>query len=217
MRSRCPVKTRSFLWAGLWMFLSGCIGPATPRQDIAYYTFVYPPPQAAATTRTTAVLQIDPFTAAAPFDTEKIVYEPDPYRREVYHYHRWESNPADLVSYHLARDLKASGRFAAVLTTPGRLSATHFLSGTVDEIYEHDSPSGWQAVLGITVTLSMAGERTADQTILFQKSYRNSELSTSRSPLAVVTAMSAAMAAVSRAVYADVSAAILTAGPASRP
>lgn len=217
MQSRRPVKNRSILWAGLWMLVSGCIGPTVPRQNIAYYTLVYPPPLAVATTRTAVVLQIDPFTVAAPFDTEKIVYEPAPYRRDVYHYHRWESNPADLVSHFLARDLKASGRFAAVLTAPGSLSATHFLTGSLDEMYEYDSPKGWQAVLGITVTLSIAGSRAADQAILFQKSYRNSEWSANRNPQAVVAAMSAAMAAVSRAVYADISAAVSIPDPVARP
>jgi cholesterol transport system auxiliary component len=154
------------------------------------------------------VLQIDRFTAAPLYDTERLVYQPGPYKWDVYNYHRWQSDPAELVTYYLARDLRASGRFAAVLTETGRLSATHFMTGTVDEILENDTTNGWQAVIGITVTLSKAGQNQADKAIIFQKSYRRIELSASRSPSAVVAAMSTAMAAVSEVVFADVYAAL---------
>lgn len=192
----------------LCLVLSGCVGPSRPIQDVSYYTFSYDPPQSARDKHLAVVLQIDNFTAAPLYNTERIVYQSGPYKRNVYHYHRWQSNPADLVTYYLARDLKASGRFAAVLTETGRLLATHFVTGTVDEIFENDTTNGWQAVIAITVQLSKAGENQADKAILFQKSYRGSELSASRSPSAVVAAMSTAMAAVSKAVLADVFAAL---------
>ncbi len=192
----------------LCLVFSGCVGPSHPVQDVSYYTFAYDPPQAAADSNLAVVLQIDPFSAAPLYDTERLVYQPEPYQRNVYHYHRWQSNPAELVTHYLARDMKASGRFAAVLTDTGRLSATHVVSGTVDEILEHDTRNGWQAIIGLTVTLSKVGEPQADKAIIFQKSYRKSELSTSQGPSSVVAAMSTAMAAVSESVIADVFAAL---------
>ena len=188
----------------LCLVLSACVGPSHPLQDVSYYTFSYAPPRTVTDSKLTVVLQIDPFTASPPYDTERIVYQPEPYQRNVYHYHRWQSNPADLVAQYLARDMKASGRFAAVLTNIGRLSATHVVTGMVDEILELDTKNGWEAIIDITITLSKADEPQADKAIIFQKSYRKSALSASRSPSAVVAAMSTAMADVSENVIADV-------------
>jgi len=199
----------------LCLFLSGCVGASHPLKDVSYYTFSYDPPLTATDGNLTAVLQIDPFTSAPLYDTERIVYQSEPYQRNVYHYHRWQSNPAELVTHYLARDMKASGRFAAVLTKTGRLSATHVVTGTVEEILERDTKNGWQAIIGITVTCFKAGEPDADKAIIFQKSYRKSELSVSRSPSAVVAAMSTAMAAISESIIADVFSALSETEPVS--
>lgn len=201
-------KITPLLGLVLCLVLSGCVGPSRPAQEVSYYTFSYDPPQAVGGNSLGVVLQVDRFTAAPLYDTERLVYQPGPYKWDVYHYHRWQSNPAELVTYYLARDWKASGLFAAVITETGRLSATHFVTGTVDEIFENDSANGWQAVIGITVTLSKAGQNQADKAIIFQKSYRRTELAATRSPTAVIAAMSTAMAAVSKAVLADVFAAL---------
>lgn len=202
---------------GLFLILSGCVGPTNPIQEVLYFTFSYDPPQAVGDSRLPIVLQIDPFTVAPLYNTEKIVYKPEPFQRKVYHYHRWQSNPGDLVASYLARDMKASGRFAAVITQSGRLLPTYHLTGTVDEFFEDDTGSGWQAVIGITITLTNAGERQADKAIIYQKSYQMSESSASRSPTAVVSAMSIAMSAVSNTVIADVYSALSDSAAPSKP
>jgi cholesterol transport system auxiliary component len=192
------------LLLGLCFVLSGCVGPTNPVQEVTYYTFSYDPPPSQEIPRLPAVLQLDAFTTAPLYNTEKMVYKPERFQRKVYNYHRWQSIPGELVAYYLARDMKASSRFAAVLTQPGRLSPTHLLTGTVDEIFEDDSPNGWQAVIGLTVTLINASERNADRAVIFQKTYKMSESSASRNPSAVVSAMSSAMSMISKRVIADV-------------
>lgn len=204
MKSMHACHTLPCVLLALCLALSGCVGPTNPTREISYYTFSYDPPQTSSENSLPVILQIDHFTVAPLYNTEKIVYKPASYQRKVYHYHRWQSNPGELVAYFLARDMKASGQYAAVLTQSRRLSPTHFLTGSVDEIFEDDTGSGWQAVIGITVTLTRANEREGDKAIVFQKSYKMSETSTSRNPSAVVSAMSIAMSAVSNIVMADV-------------
>jgi cholesterol transport system auxiliary component len=204
MKSFLREHHQLYLYFGLIFVLSGCVGPTNPTQEVTYYTFSYDPPPAEEMARLPVVLQIVPFTTATLYNTEKIVYRPETFQRKVYNYHRWQSMPGELVAYYLARDMKASARFKAVMTQPGQLSPTHLLTGTVDEIFEDDTLSGWQAVIGLTVTLTKASERDADRAIIFQKSYQINESSASRNPTAVVSAMSLAMSTISKRVIADI-------------
>ena len=193
-----------YLYFVLIFVLIGCVGPTNPVQEVTYYTFSYDPPPVKDMARLPVVLQIDAFTTATLYNTEKIVYRPESYQRKVYNYHRWQSMPGELVAYYLARDMKASARFKAVLTQPGQLLPTHLLAGTVDEIFEDDTPNGWQAVISLTVTLADASERDANSAIIFQKNYQVSEFSASRNPTAVVSAMSLAMSTISERVITDI-------------
>ena len=204
MKSSLQVHHKLCLYCGLILALIGCVGPTNPVQDVTYYTFSYDPPPAEEMTRLPVVLQVDAFTTATLYNTEKIVYRPESFQRKVYNYHRWQSVPGELVAYYLARDMKASTRFKAVFTQPGQLLPTHLLTGTVDEIFEDDTASGWQAVIGLTVTLADVSEKDADRAIIFQKNYQVSESSASRNPTAVVSAMSLAMSTISERVIADI-------------
>ena len=204
MKSSLQGNHQLYVYFGLIFVLIGCVGPTNPVQEVTYYTFSYDPPPVEEIDPLPVVLKIDTFTTATLYNTEKIVYRPASFQRKVYNYHRWQSMPGDLVAYYLARDMKASKRFKAVLTQPGQLIPTHLLTGTVDEIFEDDTPNGWQAVIGLTVTLADANERNADRAIIFQKNYQVSESSTSRNPTAVVSAMSSAMSTISERVIADI-------------
>ena len=204
MKSFLQVHHKLCLYCGFIFVLIGCVGPTAPIQEVTYYTFSYDPPPAVEMTPLPVVLQVDAFTTATLYNTEKIVYRPEPFQRKVYNYHRWQSMPGELVAYYLARDMKASTRFKAVLSQSGQLLPTHLLTGTVDEIFEDDTASGWQAVISLTVTLADVSERDADSAIIFQKNYHVSESSDSRNPSAVVSAMSLAMSTISERVIADI-------------
>ena len=77
------------LGLGLCLVLIGCVGPTNPAQEVTYYTFSYDPPRSEDIHRLPAVLQIDAFTTAPLYNTEKIVYRPERFQRKVYNYHRW--------------------------------------------------------------------------------------------------------------------------------
>ncbi len=51
------------------------------------------------------------FQVAPFYNTTNIIYKEASLKRNAYHYHKWQANPGDLVTYFLARDLRETGLF----------------------------------------------------------------------------------------------------------
>ena len=79
---------------------------------------------------------------------------------------------ADLFSFKIiSRDLQQSGLFKAVLSGGSRLPASHIVEGAVEEFFEWDLETKWNAVLSIGIILTAGDEPDASKRILFQKTY----------------------------------------------
>ena len=182
---------------------ASCSGLSRPSPKIEHYSLEYAPPSLEKPALP-LVIQVERFSAAPLYDTRQIVYREKPFSRDAYVYHRWRSTPADLVSYFLARDLKASGLFAGVLSHDSRQDTLFSLEGSVDDFLESDLENGWEAVLTFSVTLIAARDPDISKRVLFQKTYRASKPCGQRNPRALAEAMSQAMAELSKAVLRDV-------------
>jgi len=190
------------------MMLAGCLSPGHPAPKIDFYTLEYDPVCVRPASPLPAVLDIQRFSIVPDYNTMRIVFKDTPFQRNEYVYHRWHADPADLVSSFLSRDLQASGLFLAVNAPESPLPATHMLSGSVNAFYEHDLPHGWEAVLGMTITLSRANEPDITKRILFQRCYRTTRPCGTRTPASVAQAMSEAMKELSANIQNDVAQAI---------
>ena len=179
-------------------FLAGCINLKQPSYKIDYFALEYEPRPVGNLKPLSHVLKVNRFRADPVYNTTQMIYRDGPFKREAYTYHKWRTNPGDLVSSLLARDIQRSGLFKAVVSHESRLSATYVLEGSVDEFLESNRDGALQAVLTVTTTLVAAGERDMTKNVLFQKTFHATKPFKEKSPQGLAEAMSQAMAQVSQ-------------------
>ncbi len=180
---------------------NGCISLKQPNMKFEYYTLEYDALSHDKSTfpvQKSTVLKIKHFNAAPIYNTDKIIYGNQQFKRTPYFYHMWRVKPSEFVTYFLSRDLKESDLFKAVLPPTSGSRHTHTVEGTVDEFLEWDSNDSWKAVLSISITLQVAREPDADKRVIFQRSFSKRKKCKKRNPLALAQAMSLAMAEVSK-------------------
>src|SRR6185295_11173374 len=99
------------------VLLAGCVHLSQPSPKVRDYRLDYAP-TAPAGAAVAATVRVNPFGVAAVYDREAIVYRDDTYATGRYYYHRWSSNPGDMVADLLARDLAGSRLYTAVQQGP---------------------------------------------------------------------------------------------------
>ena len=184
--------------------LGACVGLRQPAHKISHYTLEYGPPAVEGLERQALSLRIERFTAAAPYNSSALVYRDASFKREEYVYHKWRAHPGDIVACCLGRDLQQADFLQGVFLYGSSFAAPLVLEGSVDEFVAWESDSGWEAVLGITVTVLEHDEPDITKKILLQKTYRSRKPCERTSPQSFVAAMSSAMAEVSGSVIKDV-------------
>ena len=182
----------------LALVAAACSTPRQPSPRIAFHTLEYPPPRVEDLKPLSATLQVDRFSVAPMYNTNQMVYRDSAFRRESYFYHRWRSNPGDLVTYFIARDLRESGLFRAVSPRAAGVFSQYILEGSVEEYFEWETEEAWKAVLTVSITLILDTEPDASKKVLFQKTIGSSKPFKQKNPVGFAEAMSEAMAEISR-------------------
>jgi len=185
----------------LSLAFNGCVQLKQPNTKFEYYTLEYDalsPDKPPVSDRKSTILKIKYFSTAPIYNTDRIIYSDQQFKRTPYFYHKWKVKPAEFVTYFLSRDLKESGLFEAVLPPASGSLHTHTVEGTVDEFLESDSHDSWEAVLSISITLQVAREPDPDKRVIFQRSFSTRKKCSEKNPLALAQAMSLAMAEVSK-------------------
>jgi ABC-type uncharacterized transport system auxiliary subunit len=88
--------------------------------------------------KTTFVLGIERFRAAERLRDDRIVYYESPTEMNFYEYHRWGSDPANMLSELALEWLQGSGAFADVHMLPTREPPDYILRGQVFNFEEVD-------------------------------------------------------------------------------
>ena len=164
---------------------SGCVQLKQPNTKFEYYTLEYNALRSDKSTdpgKKSTVLKIKHFNASPIYNTDRIIYSDQQFKRSPYFYHKWRVRPAEFVTYFLSRDLKESGLFEAVLPPASGSLHTHTVEGTVDEFLESDSHDSWEAVLSISITLQVAREPDPDKRVIFQRSFSTRKTVLNSSP-----------------------------------
>jgi cholesterol transport system auxiliary component len=178
---------------GFSLPLTACLDLKQPRNKIEYYSLEYDPPRMSERPPVSQVIKVSLFSVSPIYNSRKIIYRNDAYKRAAYDYHKWQANPAEFVTYFLARDMQQSGLFEAVVTPNKRFPHAFAVGGNVDEFLESDLSDGWQADLSLNVFLVNEQEKDVTKKIIFQKSYHVSKPCRQKNPQALAEAMSAAM------------------------
>lgn len=190
------------------LLLPGCFPGSTLPPGVEFYTLDYPPPVAAARKPLDQVIRIDRFSAAQAYNSAAMVYRPGAYRLAVYQYHRWKTDPGEMVTDCLVRDARSSGLFQAVFSYRQPESARFEVEGAVEEFLELREGDGWKAVLGLAVTLLDRSKPEITSRVLFQKRYQAIEPIPDQSPGGNAAGMSVAMARLSAEIMGDVAHAV---------
>jgi cholesterol transport system auxiliary component len=192
------------LLMGLALPLSACLDLKQPRNKIEYYSLEYDPPRRGSHQPVSHVIKVELFSVCPIYNTRKIIYRDDAYKRAAYDYHKWQANPAEFVTYFLARDMRQSGLFKAVVTRNNRFPHAYMLGGSVDEFLESDMQAGCQADLSLNIVLMSEHESDVSKKIIFQKSYHIRKPCRQKNPRALAEAMSTAMAEASTQIIDEV-------------
>lgn len=189
--------------AGLLVIAGACSRPPILVQR---YVLEYPAPAFSRQTPLPEAIKVHQFAAAEAINTTAMLYRPDPYQRQAYVYHQWRITPGPLVTDSLVRDLRHAGLFQAVFTEDSPDRARFRVEGGVTEMQEENHPAGWQAVLGLSVTLLDTNypPREVSRRVMFQKSYRAVEPMPDRTPQGLAAAMSRAMSRLSQEIITDI-------------
>jgi ABC-type uncharacterized transport system auxiliary subunit len=180
--------------------LSGC---GKPPMLVNQYLLEYPAPVTGGKARIPASVKVELFSVAQAFNTNAMVYQPQPFQSQFYNYSRWRANPGYLVTDYLIRDLRESGLFKAVFGPDSSGKCRFKLEGGVAEFQELDAADGWKASLALTVTLLDTTQEELPQRVVFQKNYRVLEPLPEKTPQGLAQGMSRAMEQISARIIND--------------
>lgn len=189
---------------GVALILCGCLDLKQPRSRIQYYTLEYGTPPMSGLKPIPFVVKVGRFSIAPAYNTNRIIYRDGPFKRDEYLYYKWRSNPADMITYSLSRDMKRSGLFKAVLPYDSLVPFSYTLEGSVDRFFEANLENGWDAVLGLSIILMEENEPDVSKKIVFQKTYSVKKACKQKNPAGLAAAMSRAMEEVSGKIIRDV-------------
>jgi len=178
-------------------------GCGKPPMLISQYILEYPAPVTGGKAKIPEAVRVESFSVAQAFNTNAMVYQPQPYKSQVYNYSRWRANPGNLVTDYLLRDLRESGLFQAVFGPDSSDKHRFKLEGGVAEFQELDASDGWQASLALTVTLLDTHQEELPQRVVFQKNYRVLSPLPEKTPQGLAQGMSRAMEQVSARIITD--------------
>ncbi|MEJ5329641.1 MAG: ABC-type transport auxiliary lipoprotein family protein [Desulfobaccales bacterium] len=188
---------------GLLLLTGACSRPPILVQR---YILEYPAPAFPRQAPLAEAVKVHQFAAAEAINTTAMLYRPDAYQRQAYVYHQWRITPGPLVTDSLVRDLRHAGLFQAVFTEDSPDRARFRVEGGVTEMQEENHPAGWQAVLGLSVTLLDTNypPKEVSRRVMFQKSYRAVEAMPDKTPQGLAAAMSRAMSRLSQEIINDI-------------
>ena len=190
--------------------LAGCLDLKQSRNKTEYYTLEYDPPVPQKRPSVSGAIRVDRFAVSPIYNTNRIIYRDGSFKRAAYVYYKWRTNPGDVVTYFLRRDMQQSGLFKAVVTGDSHLGSVFRLEGSVDEFLESDQQNGWEALLSVSITLIQENEPDISKKILSQKTYTSTQPCRKKTPMALAEAMSLAMSEISGQIMLDIYTVILS-------
>ncbi|MGA8182061.1 MAG: ABC-type transport auxiliary lipoprotein family protein [Terriglobia bacterium] len=114
------------------LLLTACA--STPQTR--YYTLRTPPPPAAASAKTHLALQVERFEVPDLLLDNRIIYYTSPTELNFHEYHRWSSDPGDMLNELAMKFFAGTGLFQQVYAYPAPVHADYTLRGRVLDLGE---------------------------------------------------------------------------------
>jgi ABC-type uncharacterized transport system auxiliary subunit len=187
--------------------LAGCFRGAKAPAPEERYVLEYTSPGLPGAVPMSGALRVGRFGADESLKTARMVYRPEPFRKETDFYNLWAVAPDSLVTDFLLRDFRRAGPFRAVFAEGEPQPARFLVHGYLEAFEEIDGPGGRVATLAATATLFDLSRKELPERILFQKGYRFEEPLPEKSARGLARAMSRAAERFSAQLLLDVHAA----------
>ena len=151
------ISTVLALMLALLPTLAGCGRVRYPR----YYTLNVPaPPDPPAPESVRTSIAVRQFQSPVYLRQGPIVYRSTPEEIGFYEYHRWASDPRNIVTSAIVDHLRASGNFSAVSAYNGRPDNDYVLSGTLEKLEEVDYQSGVKVEVAMSAQITRVATGT---------------------------------------------------------
>jgi ABC-type uncharacterized transport system auxiliary subunit len=133
------------------VILGGCARVRYPR----YYTLNLPaPPDPPASENAHATVAIREFSAPIYLRQGAIAYKTSPEQIDFYAYHRWATDPREIVTSAVIDRLRASAAFAFVKPYDGQPGAGYVLSGRLEKLDELDYDGGVKVEIALSAQMT---------------------------------------------------------------
>jgi len=142
-------------WLAAAVLCASCGGP----RPVHYYTVQMPSLAPLGDPRTNFVIGVQQFRAPEPLRDDRILYYQSPTQLNFYQQHRWDTDPATMLSALAQRELQQTGVFAQVWLAPYAGNVDYVLRGQVLSFSELDYQGGVKARAGLALTLLRSPDR----------------------------------------------------------
>lgn len=197
------------LYPRVWLFTAWVavlvIGCAVRSRDVvSYHSFNYPVPLKDSPAPIPGTLMVYRFLLAPAVDTEFLVVSPSKGQAQSVPYHRWDENPADMITDLIERDLAGEGLFER---TVGQFSSVRYryaLEGKILELRGVTGDGKPRAVIEVETALIDFGAPLGAQKRVMERRYRIEVPCKDSSPNEIVDGLNRAVRRVSVRIREDI-------------
>ena len=141
----------TFVFCSALVIMAACGRVRYPN----YYTLNVPaPPDPPASEGAHAILAIREFSAPTYLRQGGIAYKTSPEQIGFYAYHRWATDPREVVTTAIIDRLRASAAFTRVKAYDGRPDAGYVLSGRLEKLDEFDYDGGVKVEVALSAQMT---------------------------------------------------------------
>ncbi|MCU0425341.1 MAG: PqiC family protein [Candidatus Kapabacteria bacterium] len=182
---------------------TGCISFKTEYPKTAYYRLEDRAITPSAKTTPDGLL-VKPFTIDSEFNTDRIIVMANATEAQPLMYHRWTSEPQELITANLTHRLQQSGFFAGGVFTPASSVIPALqLEGHITECLARTTQEGNVVSLRVHCTVQRI-DAAGKTSVVLQKVYTQTARRTSDAGAAIAPAMSEAVSALGDALLGDI-------------
>lgn len=186
---------------------TSCISFKAEYPKTTYYRLEDRPIQKAAETAQEGLL-VKPFTIDSEFDTDRMIVMASGTEAQPLHYHRWTSEPQELITANITNRLQQSGFFAQGVFTPASSVVPGLqLEGRITECLARGGGTAQEGnVVSLRIHCTVQRLDSIGRTsVLLQKVYTQTARRASDGGASIAPAMSEAVSAIGDTLLSDLS------------
>lgn len=190
---------------------SGCT--LKSREAIIYHALDYPSPDKEPKVSVRDTLMIYRFLLDDAVETDSLVISETKEPGESTRRHRWNENPADMITELIMRDIENSGLFQKTIDLSSSTPYRYALEGTIKKFQGTISGGKASALLEVEATLTDFDPPPGRGKSLFSRVYRIEVPSKDASPDSIIKALNESTRQLSERLRADIKGAMAPARP----